>query len=209
MIKKYDLKTRFPESIKDFLENYQPNNPTKTIESKTHSLLDNRFAMEQAAEIAEKLGFVVKVENNPEEILITEGCENLLSKFIEFKKENISNRPICFISGGEFGCKVVGNGIGGRNSETVLRLSLLAQERLPFSTYAILSGGTDGIDGNSPAAGAVADETTLERAELKKMNPQEFLENSDSFSFFNDLNDAIIVGATGTNVRDIRIFLAE
>lgn len=209
VIEKYDLKTRFPQSIKNLLENYQAENFTNEIESKTHLLLDNKYALQQVAEIVEKLGFVVKVENESQEVFITDGCEQLIEKFIEFKEENLTNRPICYISGGEFGCKVVGNGVGGRNSETVLRLSLLAQERLPFSDYAILSGGTDGIDGNSLAAGAVADETTLERAESKEMNPQEYLENSDSFSFFNDLGNAIIVGATGTNVRDIRIFLAK
>lgn len=209
VIEKYELKTKFPDSISQVLENYQPQDSGKPFESKAHILLDNKYALQQVAEIVEKLGFVAKVENESQEVFITDGCEQLINKFVEFKKENITNRPICFISGGEFGCKVVGNGVGGRNSETVLRLSLLAQERLPFSEYAILSGGTDGIDGNSPAAGAVADETTLERAESQKLNPKEFLENSDSFTFFNNLNDAIIVGATGTNVRDIRILLAK
>ncbi len=209
VIEKYDLNAKFTDSINKVLENYQPQDPVKQFESKAHLLLDNKYALQQMAEIVEKLGFVVKVENESQEVFITDGCELLIEKFIEFKEENLTNRPICYISGGEFGCKVVGNGVGGRNSETVLRLSLLAQERLPFSEYAILSGGTDGIDGNSLAAGAVADETTLERAESQEMNPQEYLENSDSFSFFNNLSDAIIVGATGTNVRDIRIFLAK
>lgn len=208
VIEKYELKTKFPASINHVLENYQLKEIGK-FESKAYILLDNKYALQQAAEVAEKLGFVVKLDNESEEIFITEGCEKLLSKFIEFKEENITNRPICFISGGEFGCKVKGDGIGGRNSESVLRLILSAQDRLPFSEYAILSCGTDGIDGNSPAAGAVADETTLERATLQKMNSLEYLENSDSFSFFNNLNDAIIVGATGTNVRDIRILLAK
>lgn len=189
------------------MKNSQPK-IVENLDSQFYVLLDNQQMVEQAAKIAEKLGFLVKVDEAAEDEFIVEGCEKLLSRFIEFRQCVAENRPICFISGGEFGCKVVGNGIGGRNSETVLRLLLLAQNEKFLSEYAILSAGTDGIDGNSPAAGSVADETTFQRAELQKINPLEYLENSDSFSFFNNLNDAIIVGATGTNVRDIRILIA-
>ena len=72
-----------------------------------------------------------------------------------------------------------------------------------------LSAGTDGIDGNSPAAGAIADETTLERARLMLMNARDFLDESDAYTFFERLGDALVTGATGTNVRDVRILLAS
>ncbi len=71
----------------------------------------------------------------------------------------------------------------------------------------VLSAGTDGIDGNSPAAGAVADETTLSRAKSLGLEASSFLERSDSFGFFERLGDAIITGPTGTNVRDVRVIL--
>ena len=73
---------------------------------------------------------------------------------------------------------------------------------------AFLSGGTDGIDGSSPAAGAVCDETTVKRAESLGLDAKKYLAESDSYSFFSTLNDAVITGATGTNVRDLRIMLA-
>jgi hydroxypyruvate reductase len=72
----------------------------------------------------------------------------------------------------------------------------------------ILSAGTDGIDGNSPAAGASADETTLPRAAALHLSPEDYLQRSDSFHFFHALGDAIVIGPTGNNVRDLRIFLA-
>jgi hydroxypyruvate reductase len=69
--------------------------------------------------------------------------------------------------------------------------------------------GTDGIDGNSPAAGAIADGQTLDRARVAGMDPAEFIRRSDAYTFFNRLDDAIITGPTGNNLRDLRIFLAE
>jgi glycerate-2-kinase len=71
----------------------------------------------------------------------------------------------------------------------------------------ILSAGTDGIDGNSPAAGAIADETTIPRARELGLDSSEYLARSDSYGFFERLNALIVTGPTGTNVRDLRIFL--
>jgi hydroxypyruvate reductase len=73
----------------------------------------------------------------------------------------------------------------------------------------VLSGGSDGIDGNSPAAGAVCDETTLGRAAAEGLDIVAGLEGFDSFSVFNALGDAIITGPTGNNVRDLRILLSN
>jgi glycerate-2-kinase len=71
-----------------------------------------------------------------------------------------------------------------------------------------LSMGTDGIDGNSPAAGAISDDTTLARARIAGLDARDFLERSDSYTFFRLLGDAIITGPTGTNVRDLRVLLS-
>jgi glycerate-2-kinase len=72
-----------------------------------------------------------------------------------------------------------------------------------------LSAGTDGVDGNSPAAGAVCDQATLTRAGNLKLDARRYLENSDSYSFFQSLGDAVVTGSTGTNVRDLRIMIAR
>jgi glycerate 2-kinase len=73
----------------------------------------------------------------------------------------------------------------------------------------VLSAGTDGVDGNSPAAGAWADETTIARAKRSGLDPVDFLNRSDAFRFFEELRDLVITGPTGTNVRDVRIVLMD
>lgn len=72
----------------------------------------------------------------------------------------------------------------------------------------VLSAGTDGIDGNSPAAGSIADGTSAGRAAALGLAPEKFLFQGDSYHFFEKLSDAIVTGPTGTNVRDLRILLA-
>jgi glycerate-2-kinase len=103
---------------------------------------------------------------------------------------------------------VRGEGLGGRNLETALRLAIGAEEhRDRVGEFVALCAGTDGIDGNSPAAGAIVDSTTIERARRIGLDPVDFLNRSDSYSFFVALGDALTTGATGTNVRDLRILL--
>jgi len=73
----------------------------------------------------------------------------------------------------------------------------------------VLSAGTDGIDGNSPAAGAVADGETLARARGAGLDPGDFMSRSDAYGFFSRLGDAVVTGPTGNNLRDLRILLAR
>jgi hydroxypyruvate reductase len=98
---------------------------------------------------------------------------------------------------------VLGNGIGGRNSAFVLE----CVERIAGKQIAVLSAGTDGKDGSSPAAGAVADGKTTERALAANLYAQEFAARSDSYNFFHKLGDTVVTGPTGNNLRDLRIFL--
>ena len=100
---------------------------------------------------------------------------------------------------------MTGPGIGGRNSAFVLACA----ERIAGRRVAVLSAGTDGIDGNSFAAGAVADGETLARATELGMDPGEFSRASDAFAFFSRLDDAVVTGPTGNNLRDLRVLLAE
>jgi len=82
-------------------------------------------------------------------------------------------------------------------------------ERIAGRKIAVLSAGTDGIDGNSPAAGAVADGETLARARAMGLDPADAFRRSDAFTFFSKLEDAIVTGPTGNNLRDLRILIAE
>ena len=106
-------------------------------------------------------------------------------------------------SDGELSSPVKGAGVGGRNAAFVLT----CVPKIAGTKITVLSAGTDGIDGNSPAAGAVADGETLERARALGLEPVDFLARSDSWNYFTRLRDAVTTGPTGNNLRDLRILL--
>lgn len=207
---KYQIKDLIPKSVAEFLGKGIENELNFPIINHTfHTLLDNQTAVESVAEMLGKSNFIAEIVEDLVENPIEEGCRELVKRVLELKSKH-KNKPVALISGGEFVCPVHGKGIGGRNLETTLRCLLeFEKQNLENYDFALLSGGTDGIDGNSPVAGAIADQTTLERAEKQKLNPNQFLENSDSYNFFNQLGDVIVTGATGTNVRDVRILLVN
>jgi len=120
------------------------------------------------------------------------------------KSGNPVARPACIISGGETTVTIRGNGLGGRNLEFVLAASLDIDG---IDRVAVLSGGTDGTDGPTDAAGAIADGKTMERARERGFNGADYLANNDSYHFFEGLDDLLITGPTMTNVMDLRIIL--
>ncbi len=209
VVEKYDLRSDLPSSIIRVLDQKHTKNASAADQTGAYVLLDNKVMVRTAAGIAGEMGFEVRIDDGAEDVPIDEGCKHLISEFVRFRRSTQDGRPVCFISGGEFSCKVNGDGFGGRNSETVLRLALLAKEERALSKYTFLSAGTDGIDGRSPAAGAVANETSIKRAMAKGLDPEDYLNRSDSYTFFDKIGDAIVTGATGTNVRDLRILISE
>jgi glycerate 2-kinase len=114
-------------------------------------------------------------------------------------------RPFALVAGGETTVTVKGAGLGGRNQELVLSAALgLAGEQ----GFAVGSMDTDGIDGPTRAAGAIASEKTVEQATRRRLKPESFLERNDSYHFFAKFNSLIITGPTGTNVGDILVAVA-
>jgi hydroxypyruvate reductase len=116
-----------------------------------------------------------------------------------------ANRAVCVISSGETTVHVAGRGAGGRNQEFALAAAGLLR-RFEFAA-ALASAGTDGIDGPTPAAGAYADVTTFDRARKRGLEPEKYLDNNDSYAFFDALGDLIHTGPTGTNVGDLQVIL--
>ncbi len=114
--------------------------------------------------------------------------------------------PACVLSGGETTVTIRGNGLGGRNQEFALAAAI---DIAGMDRATILSAGTDGTDGPTDAAGAVADGATVERAKKAGLEAPRFLENNDSYRFFDPLGDLIRTGPTNTNVMDLRIVLVE
>ena len=142
----------------------------------------------------------VQTDNWP----LEKAADHLLGMLVR-QKLACPDRRVAVVAGGEVSSPVIGNGTGGRNSAFVLTcVSKIAGQKIT-----VLSAGTDGIDGNSPAAGAVADGESLARAQDVGLDPADFLRRSDAFHFFGRSGDAIITGPTGINVRDLRVLIAD
>lgn len=207
---KYNLRSQLPEPIVRAIETENPK-AAETAGShirKHFVLLNNQTALEAAAVAARKRGLIAEIAADISDQPIREGCAQLGERLKALRaKHHHDDAVVCLISGGEFACPVKGDGLGGRNLESALRLA--TSPNLDGPETVAVCAGTDGIDGNSPAAGAIIDSTTMARARSIGLNPDEFLERSDSYSFFVALGDVINTGATGTNVRDLRILLAR
>ena len=115
-------------------------------------------------------------------------------------------RPACIISGGETTVTMRGNGKGGRNQEFALASAL---EMEGLEGVLVLSGGTDGTDGPTDAAGAVASGQTVDRGRQLGLEAEVHLENNNAYPFFHPLGDLIMTGPTLTNVMDLRLVMVE
>jgi hydroxypyruvate reductase len=213
VVERYDLLDKFPAHISALIAGAGlPDLPRANAEDgrrrSHHLLLDNRMALLEAKRIAESdFGCVVEIAED----LVEGDVETMMLTHVErvaALRHTHRGKTVCLLSGGEAVCPVRGAGQGGRNQEFALRAAIHLGQR-GLSDIVVLSAGTDGIDGNSPAAGAMADSDTLRRAEEKDVSAELSLQNSDSFNFFNALGDAVITGPTGNNVRDVRILLAQ
>ncbi len=209
VVQRYGLADSLPSSILKGIARSQVEESVPVKGQRAHYvLLDNRSALESAAAGARSRGFIVELALDINEQEIGVGCNLLISRALALWNQN-EGKPICLIAGGEFSCPVRGTGVGGRNLETVLRCAMKLNEMPGVHHWTVLSAGTDGVDGNSKAAGAIADETTIARGERSGLDPSEFLERSDALHFFEPLGDLIVTGPTGTNVRDLRLVLAR
>jgi hydroxypyruvate reductase len=171
--------------------------------SRYYCLLSNWNAVETLVERAEAQGIAAEPLLRSDDWDFGRVADSLLKSLALLQMDSLG-KPVAIISGGELSCPVTGDGMGGRNQAFVLD----CVSKIAGQPIVVLSYGTDGIDGNSPAAGAIADGETLARAKALSLDPAEFQRRSDSYHFFEKLGDAIVTGPTGTNVRDLRILLA-
>jgi hydroxypyruvate reductase len=163
----------------------------------------NRIALDAAREEAERLGYRPLILSSTMQGEAREVARVHAQIAREVKASgNPVRPPACILSGGETTVSVHGNGKGGRNQEFALSAAI---EIAGFKGTLVLSGGTDGTDGPTDAAGAIATGTTLSRGP----NAREYLNRNDSYSYFDKLGDLVKTGPTGTNVMDIHLLLIE
>jgi len=202
------LTAKLPASIRRRFEEHaieETPKPGDARFSRSHycRLLSNRDAVEAAWAAAQQAGFVAETYRGDWDVDFREAAR-AQSAALDALASRHAGKPVCLVAGGEVISPVTGHGTGGRNQAFVLYAAQLIAGR----NRAVLSAGTDGRDGNSPASGAVADGTTIERARALGLDPDRYLAESDAYHFFQALGDALEMGYTGNNVRDVRLWLA-
>jgi glycerate 2-kinase len=213
VIEKFGLMRKLPESVLSVIVQLTNSGSSGDLiwsgaEPITLLLLENVDALNAAAELAGHHGFRVELDTDLIEGDYRAVADELIDRLMKLKS-SLPGERVCVISGGEVSCPVRGSGIGGRNQEFVLySATRLADLGVP-GRVAVLSCGTDGIDGNSKAAGAVADAQSVIKATRLGVDASGFISNNDSYSFFKRMGGLIETGPTGNNVRDIRILLFE
>jgi hydroxypyruvate reductase len=213
ILRKYDLTRKIAPSIRRHLQSGREGKVPETpkpgdpVFEKVENILigSNILALRAASRKARTLGFNTLILSSS---IVGETRE--AAKFhAAIAKEIVATghpllRPACILSGGETTVTIRGRGRGGRNQEFALAAAL---EIDGLKEVVLLSGGTDGTDGPTDAAGAVVDHTTVKRATAMGMHPKTHLEENNAYPFFQKLGDLLMTGPTRTNVMDVRILL--
>ena len=203
----YKMLESFPASVRELFDRHALEETPKKDDPAFHrsrwwKILSSETAEQAAADAALGMGFTVEIDHSCDDWDYARATDYLLGRLRNLR---IKFERVCLISGGEVTVKVPPQaGLGGRNQH----FALYCARKIAGEDITVLSAGTDGIDGNSPAAGAVADGTTIARAQAAGLEPEEYFNAFNSYEFFERLGDTIHIGPTGTNVRDLRILIA-
>jgi glycerate 2-kinase len=215
VLHKYGLTTKVPAAVRHHLQEGMAGHvpeTLKTVPAHVHNLVigNNARALSAAQREAERRGYVVVnlgsfIEGETRQVAVA------LAGIVRGIRADGRPRqpPVCLLSGGETTVTLsAGHGRGGRNQEFVLAAALKLG-RAGLHRAVVLSGGTDGEDGPTDAAGALADETTLARSDGLGLRAAEFLERNDAYAFFHAVGDLLVTGLTHTNVMDVRVMLVR
>jgi glycerate 2-kinase len=203
---KHRLLEQFPASARELFQRHALEETPKSDDPAFHrsrwwTVLSNSTLLESCKKEAERHGFTVEVDNGCDDWDYARAADYLLERL---SQRRTKSERVCLISGGEVTVKVTNGGTGGRNQQ----FALACAQKIAGENITVLSAGTDGIDGNSPAAGAIVDGTTLERAKSRGLEPAASLLAYNAYPFFDALGDTLMTGPTGNNLRDLRILLA-
>lgn len=216
ILERFHLLEKFPQSVREYFEGLHLKTTTQPIENLRNgqeafehaqfdTLLSNHDFVNAARDRAQSLGYKVVIDNSCDDWDYRDASRYLLQRFHELRKEF---PRLCLLSSGEVTVTIDGpSGCGGRNQQFALTAAQeLAQHA--ESNMVVLSAGSDGVDGNSPAAGAIADPTTIARAKAYGFDPEATLKRFDTCPLFTALGDTIMTGPTGNNLRDLRVLLS-
>lgn len=238
LLAKYDLLPKFPPSVRAYFERTDmPESPgnkswrapfiSKSAKSEPPSprraasmtdedeafhdsvfeiLLSSHDLVENARSLAQQAGYHTVVDNSCDDWDYADAARYLLERFHALRA---IHPRLCLISVGEVTVTIDRTpGAGGRNQQFVMACAL-DLEKHPGERLVVLSAGSDGIDGNTQVAGAIADPTTVERAHAFGFHLKASLAAFNACPMFTALGDAIVTGPTGQNLRDLRLLIAE
>jgi glycerate 2-kinase len=206
---RYGLLKKLPPSIRTLFDQHRVQETPKEndpafAQSHFELLLGSHDLLHAAHRACEGAGYLCLCDQTTDNWPIEQAVDHLLALLDSHRAAN-PGRPVAVLADGEVSSPVTGNGVGGRNSAFVLA----CVKKIAGKRIAVLSAGTDGVDGNSPAAGAIADGETLSRARTARLDPDQSMRSSDAYNFFASLGDAIVTGPSGNNLRDLRVLLAQ
>ncbi len=213
ILNKYDIQHKIPAPVLELLKKGSKGEIEETPKAddpafkRTHNVIvaSNIHAIRGAQKKAKELGYNTLILSS----LMGGETKEVSKVHAAVAKEilttgNPVSRPACVISGGETTVTIRGKGLGGRNQEFALAAAI---EIEGLENVVILSGGTDGTDGPTDAAGAIADGTTQQRARTLELDAERHLRENDSYHFFQPLDDLLITGSTFTNVMDLHLVI--
>lgn len=214
VLRKYDLVQKIPENILQHLHKgingLIPETPKSgdIVFSKTINLLigTNRLALEAAVRKAFDYNINALIIDTKLQGDVSSVADYVVETAVRFRKDENEVKPVCLLFGGETTVKMTGKGKGGRNQHLALLVSLLLRD-LPEMTF--LSGGTDGNDGPTDAAGAIVDSDTYLQAISEKIIPEKYIEAFNSYNFFRKAGGHVITGPTMTNVMDVMVMIVR
>ena len=209
VVAKYGLRNRLPTRLMEWVERGEIEETPKAgdpafARNNFQLVLGMHELFHAAHRFAESEDCLAFCDNATDDWPVEKAADYLLAQLEQLSAAN-PYKAVALIADGELSSEVTGDGIGGRNSAFVLA----CVKRIAGKGIAVLSAGTDGIDGNSPAAGAVADGATFGRAALSGLDPGDYFRRSDSFRFFRAVGDDLTIGPTGNNLRDLRLLIAQ
>ena len=206
ILRRYRLSERFPPAVRAFFDDpglpETPRLPGDLVET----LLTSDDLLDAARALALTLGYEVVIDNSCDDWDYADAARYLLDRFNHLRREHAK---LCLLSGGEVTVRLGHeHGAGGRNQQFALACALALAGRDPEAPMVVLSAGSDGIDGNSAAAGAIADATTVARAHVLGIDAATALDRFDAYPLFTALGDTLVTGPTHNNLRDLRILLS-
>jgi hydroxypyruvate reductase len=197
LLKARNVFTKLPETVQKYLETAQDDTPSPST-AHTNLIAGNANSV---TAMAEQIG--AQQFHDPLEGDVQEAAQEIINIVIQ----SLGAAPIALAFGGETTVKIAGKGKGGRNQELALRVACEMQRLNIERPWCFLSGGTDGRDGPTDAAGGLVDSTTLDRLSAKGKDVRDYLSINDSYHALELVDDLLMTGATGTNVADLQLLV--